>query len=162
MSVIAGGAITMKMRKKVPDKIIKLISEEFHLNTDNLDYEIEFDGNIWLSDIIDELEILNPYIEIGKITYWSDEGNANAFFDAETEMWIEEWQETYYPSDLPDCLVCSTSRMKEIISTIVDNIMDCSDSELARKILLEECKLTDKEISIFGLSWLKDLEKDND
>ena len=160
MSVLAGGSVEMTMKSEAPEEIIKQVEEEFgDIIRHDLQYTIEFEGNWWMEDVIDNLEPLNPYIESGHISYWSDEGDAVAEFNY--GMWREEWEEKYYASDLPNPEVSNTSRVSEILNTIANDLMAYSDSSEAIRILFDECKLTDKEIKYYNLSWLKDLKGDD-
>ena len=158
MSVMAAGQVNMKMKKPVPEKIVELTKKEIHLTYHNLDYVAEFDGNWRLDDVIDAVELLNPYVKSGSISYWSDEGEANAEFCE--DRWYEEWQEHYYPSELPNWEISSNSRVGEILNIIANDLMACSDSEPAVELLLNKCKLTDNEIKLYNLSWLADLRRE--
>lgn len=157
MSVMAAGTVNMKMKQAVPGEIIDLMHKKYiHVSFRNLDYVVEFDGNWHLDAVIDEIEPLNPYIESGSITYWSDEGEAIAEFH--DGMWCEEWQEHYYPSELPNAEVSLTERVAKILNIVATDLMECSDSEAAVQLLFRKCKLTSDEIKLYGLSWLKDLD----
>lgn len=158
MSVFASGSAVMKMKKHPPEKIIELVKEEFGEFTRNgLDYIVEFEGNWMFDSVMSALEVLNPYVDSGTVAYWCDEGD-EASAEFRDGAWREEWQEKYFPSDLPNNDISSTPRVAEILNTIAGDMMDCSDSSEAIRVLLHKCRLTDSEIEYYGLNWLKDLD----
>lgn len=161
MSVLASGCITMKMKKRVPGRIIHIVEEDFgSFDHNGLEYNIDFDGNWRLDSVIDSLEPLELYIESGSINYWSDEGDARAAFV--NGWWAEEYEQKFYMSDLPDSDISSTKHVAQILNIIANQLMEGSDSSEAVRVLLHGCKLTEKEIHLYGLDWLKDLDTEEE
>ena len=170
MSVMAAGLVQLEVKESVPENILNNVKKNINLKVcDSLksvkkyinlkvydsEYEADFNGNWRLDDVTDALKPLNPYIKAGHISYWSDEGDGCAdFVDGE---WCEEWEEKYYPSELPTYEISETPRVAEILNVIADSLMKLSDSTEATRILFDDCKLTDDEIQLYNLEWLKDL-----
>ena len=156
MSVWASGSIYMTAKETIPEELITGLKEcGLSVGRTKHDYIFEFDGNWYLEDLIDTISVFNPYLKSGTIHYHDDDGHAQAIFTG--DGWKEEWEQYYYESDLPNHSISSTERVKNILNTIAEELMDGSDSGEAVRILLGECKLTDEEVRLYGLDWLKDL-----
>ncbi len=156
MSIMAAGLVQFEAKEPVPENILNSVKKNINLKVYDSEYEAEFNGNWRLDDVTDVLKPLNPYIKTGHISYWSDEGDGCAadFVDGE---WCEEWEEKYYPSELPTYEVSETPRVAEILNLIANDLMTLSDSSEAIRVLFDVCKLTDSEIQIYNLGWLIDL-----
>lgn len=154
MSVMADASIEMKMKQTVPEKVLSLVKEDIgEITVSDLNYCADVGGNWRLDDIIAALEVLNPYIEAGSISYWSDEGDARVeFCDG---VWREEWEERYYHSELPNSELSETNRVKEILTIIAKDLMASYRTATLIDLLLNKCKLTDKEIELYDFSWIK-------
>lgn len=151
MSVIAGGSIDVTLKTPAPKDQLDLIRNVATVYTDGKTLEIEFEGNWWLETIIELIEPINDYIESGKITYWSDEGDAKAtFVDG---YWNEEWQQTYYESNLPNADISSTKRVSEILNAVTDDYA-CYAGIADARALFERVKMTEEEFKLYGLEWL--------
>lgn len=151
MSVIAGGSIDVTLKTPAPKDKLDLIRNFATVYTDDKTLEIEFEGNWWLETIIELIKPINDYIESGKITYWSDEGDAKAtFVDG---YWNEEWQQTYYESDLPNADISSTKRVSEILNAIADDYAYCTGISETKE-MFEKFGLTEEEFKLYGLDWL--------
>ena len=167
MSVYAYGTVTMKMKCEVPEEVIKTAEKNINLHYAGMEYEANFDGNWYLDDVIDAVKPLNPYIESGNLTYWCDEGDsARARATFVDGIWVEEWQETYYPSDLPTYYVSSTERVAKILHEIA-SILSAQSSIYKEKALSPEsvfkhCGLTDDEIKLYKLEQLEKGENKHD
>lgn len=136
--VTAGGSVTIKTKKVIPDEILKLTKEKYGVKFEQTKDEnkcyLEFDGNWRLDTVIDTTEFIEPYITEGQITYWSDEGDAYAVF--KDGVWSEEWEEKFYFCDLPDERISSTERVKEIIHCLMTN---------------SECNFTERELKLYEI-----------
>ena len=156
MSVLASGTVEMDLKGHLPKELVDAANETFRtISINGTMCYIEFDGNWWLEDVIDTIEPFNPYVKSGHISYWSDEGDGFAVF--KNGKWEEEWEQSYYESELPTSDLSATPRVAKILNTVAESLMSGSDSEQAIRVLFRDCKLTDEEIELYNLKWLRDL-----
>lgn len=160
MSVYAYGTVTMKMKCEVPEEVIKTAEKNINLHHAGMEYEANFDGNWYLDDVIDAVKPLDPYIKSGNLTYWCDEGDsARARATFVDGIWVEEWQETYYPSDLPTREVSSTDRVSKILNTIAENLEKRFGYDFMKHFLMYDCYLSKEEVKMYKLDWIKEETK---
>ena len=158
MSQMAWGYCDITLKTRPTDKLLEHIESEFS-EVFYLYPKLTFsmDGNYWFNDVVSELNKFTACVESGFCDFSGDEdGHCRSEFI--NGKWTEEYAHEYYESDMPLNGIVSTQRAAEIINAVVDDLMDGSDSEQARRILFHRCHLTPAETNALGLDWLKDLE----
>lgn len=150
MSAYASGSIEAILKTPIPDKKLEEVQGSVDVHTDGKNLEIDFDGNWYFDSIIDLMKPLNKYIKSGTITYWCEEDDGNARATFVNGGWEEEWEQTYYMSDLPDCDISSTERVAKILNSIASEYSNIGDA----KAMFERIGLTKNEFTVYGLDWL--------
>ena len=153
MSAYANGSIEVILKTPVPTEELEEARGSGDVYTDGKNLEIDFDGNWYFDSIIDLMKPLNKYIKSGTITYWCEEDNGNARAIFVNGGWKEEWEQTYYESDLPNIDISSTKRVSEILNAIADDYAYCTGISETKE-MFEKFGLTEEEFKLYGLDWL--------
>ena len=153
MSVYASGSIEVILKAPVPTEELSEARGVAYVYTKGKKLNINFDGNWYFDDVIDLIKPLNKYIKSGSISYQSYENDENARATFVNGDWKEEWEQTYYESDLPNIDISSTKRVSEILNAIADDYAYCTGISETKE-MFEKFGLTEEEFKLYGLDWL--------